>query len=110
MGNSPKVFISHTSDDKLRFVIGFAECLRRNGVDAWLDQWEIQPGDSIVEKIFEQGISQADVFIVILSKNTADKPWVREDGSIVSQEEQQKIIDAQTQERKKIEELNTPKK
>ncbi len=38
------------------------------------------------------------------------KPWVREDGSIVSPEEQQKIIDAQLQELKKIEELNTPKK
>lgn len=38
------------------------------------------------------------------------KPWVREDGSIVSQAEQQKIIDAQSQELKKIEELNTPKK
>lgn len=40
----------------------------------------------------------------------AVKPWVREDGSIVSPEEQQKIIDAQSEERKKIEELNTPKK
>jgi hypothetical protein len=38
------------------------------------------------------------------------KPWVREDGSIVSQAEQQKIIDAQSQELQKIEELNTPKK
>ncbi|MNU57080.1 hypothetical protein D3C71_461900 [compost metagenome] len=40
----------------------------------------------------------------------AVKPWVREDGSIVSPEEQQKIIDAQSKELKKIEELNTPKK
>jgi hypothetical protein len=39
----------------------------------------------------------------------AVKPWVREDGSIVSPEEQQRIIDAQTEELKKIEELNTPK-
>lgn len=36
----------------------------------------------------------------------AVKPWVREDGSIVSQEEQQRIIDAQKEELKKIEELN----
>ncbi|WP_341905344.1 hypothetical protein [Fluviicola taffensis] len=40
----------------------------------------------------------------------AVKPWVREDGSIVSPEEQQKIIDAQSEERKKTEELNSPKK
>lgn len=36
----------------------------------------------------------------------AVKPWVREDGSIISQEEQQRIIDAQKEELKKIEELN----
>ncbi len=40
----------------------------------------------------------------------AVKPWVREDGSIVSEEEQQRIIDAQKEELKKLEELNTPKK
>lgn len=36
----------------------------------------------------------------------AVKPWVREDGSIVSQEEQQRIINSQNEELKKIEELN----
>lgn len=40
----------------------------------------------------------------------AVKPWVREDGSIISQEEQQRIIDAQTKEQQIQEELNTPKK
>ena len=41
----PKVFISHASADKARFVTGLAEKLRANGVDAWLDSWEMQPGD-----------------------------------------------------------------
>jgi hypothetical protein len=33
----PKVFISHASEDKERFVLAFAERLRASGVDAWLD-------------------------------------------------------------------------
>jgi hypothetical protein len=42
----PRVFVSHASEDKDRFVLGFARRLRENGVDAWLDQWEMKPGDT----------------------------------------------------------------
>jgi len=76
---SPKVFISHASEDKERFVIDFAKKLRSRGVDAWLDRWEMLPGDSLVDKIFEEGIKNADAFIIVLSKNSVHKPWVREE-------------------------------
>ena len=46
----PKVFISHASEGKARFVTAFATKLRENGVDAWLDRWEMLPGHSIVDK------------------------------------------------------------
>jgi hypothetical protein len=75
----PKAFISHTSSDKDRFVTQFTERLRANGVDAWLDRWEIQAGDSLVHKIFEQGIAHANAFIVVVSKNSINKPWVAEE-------------------------------
>ena len=75
----PKVFISHASEDKDRFVIGFATKLRENGVDVWLDKWEMLPGDSLVDKIFEEGIKEADAVIIILSKYSVTKPWVREE-------------------------------
>ncbi|MHB9102858.1 MAG: toll/interleukin-1 receptor domain-containing protein [Sulfuricella sp.] len=45
---APKVFVSHASEDKARFVVDFARRLRENGVEAWLDQWEMKPGDSQV--------------------------------------------------------------
>jgi hypothetical protein len=79
MTTSPKVFISHASDDKDRFVLKFATKLRENGVDAWLDRWEIKPGDSLVDKIFEEGIRNADVFIIVVSATSITKPWVREE-------------------------------
>jgi len=75
----PKAFISHATEDKERFVIGFATQLREKGIDAWLDRWEIQPGDSLVDKIFEDGIKNADAFLIILSKFSVAKPWVREE-------------------------------
>jgi len=76
---TPKVFISHASEDKDRFVIDFATKLRSNGVEAWVDQWEINIGDSLIDKIFEQGISDADAFIIVLSHSSIQKPWVREE-------------------------------
>ena len=76
---TPKVFLSHASEDKQRFVVAFAKRLRENGVDAWLDKWEMLPGDSLVDKIFEEGLKEANAVIVVLSQNSIDKPWVREE-------------------------------
>lgn len=76
---APRVFLSHASEDKDRFVLGFARRLRENGVDAWLDQWEIKPGDSLVDKIFEQGLKDAKAVIIVLSQVSVQKPWVREE-------------------------------
>jgi len=76
---SPKVFVSHASEDKDRFVLKFAERLRSKGIDAWLDKWEMLPGDSLVNKIFDEGIKEAEAVIVILSEFSAEKPWVREE-------------------------------
>lgn len=75
----PKVFVSHASEDKERFVIEFAEKLRQNGVDAWLDKWEMRPGDSLVDKIFHEGIRNSAVVVIVLSQFSVKKPWVREE-------------------------------
>ena len=82
----PKVFVSHASEDKHRFVERFAARLRENGVDAWLDQWEMKPGDSLVDRIFEQGLKSAQAVIIVLSAVSVTKPWVREElnNSVVS--------------------------
>lgn len=74
--NNPKVFISHASEDKDTFVTNFATKLRGKGVDAWLDSWEISPGDSLVDKIFEKGLKEADTVVIILSSYSVKKPWV----------------------------------
>jgi TIR domain len=76
---SPKTYVSHASEDHERFVLGFATKLRQHGINAWVDEWEIAPGDSLVDRIFEEGIGGAEAVIVVLSKNSVNKPWVREE-------------------------------
>lgn len=79
MPDAPRAFISHASEDKERFVTEFATNLRAAGIDAWVDEWEIRAGDSLVDKVFAHGIDEADVFIVILSRTSITKPWVAEE-------------------------------
>ena len=47
-----KVFCSHRSVDKPE-VEAFATLLRKKGIDAWFDRWEIAPGDDIVARMNE---------------------------------------------------------
>ncbi len=73
----PKAFICHASEDKSE-AVKVATDLRNNGVDAWIDLWEINPGDSLRQKI-EQGIDGAEFFIAIVSAASKDKPWVNQE-------------------------------
>jgi TIR domain len=75
----PKVFISHATEDKDRFVNDFATKLRNRGIDAWIDRWEMLAGDSLVDKIFEEGIKNAQAMVIVLSKFSVVKSWVREE-------------------------------
>ena len=79
MTQHPRVFVSHASEDKEQFVRGFATRLRDKGIEAWVDEWEIMPGNSLVDKIFEEGIGNAEAMIVVVSDNSVNKPWVREE-------------------------------
>jgi hypothetical protein len=79
MSTSPKVFISHSSTDKHRFVTDFASRLQKDGVDVWYDKWELLPGDSLVDKIFSEGIDQSDVVIIVISENSINSHWVKEE-------------------------------
>jgi TIR domain len=74
----PRVFISHSSADKERFVLPFAERLRERGIDAWVDQWEMLPGDSLVESVFG-AIDQAEAAVIVLSRQSLDSRWVRQE-------------------------------
>lgn len=74
----PRVFISHSSADKQRFVLPFAAKLRERGVDAWVDVWELAPGDSLVGRLFE-AIDAADAVIVVISRSSIESRWVAEE-------------------------------
>jgi hypothetical protein len=70
-----KVFMSHCSADKPFVERLSKDLLTLEGIDAWLDDWEILPGDRIPSKI-EEGLSGANVFILVLSPQSVQSQWV----------------------------------
>ena len=74
-----RAFLSHASEDKREFVEPLARELAELGVAPWLDIWEIKPGDSLVKKLFDEGLDTVTAVIVVVSASSAGKPWVREE-------------------------------
>lgn len=87
-----KIFLSHTSTDK-PFVRKLAADLRNNGHTVWIDEAEINIGDSLIGKIRE-GLDSVDYVAAVLSKASIKSEWVKKELEIASNKEikQQKII------------------
>lgn len=86
-----KAFISHSSIDK-PFVERLATDLRtREGIDAWLDKWEILPGDRIPDKL-EEGLTNAGILVLVLSPDSVNSQWVsyEKDAWLMAQVEEEK--------------------
>jgi nucleoside 2-deoxyribosyltransferase len=62
--SSPQVFISYSSGDA-DWARSFAEALKQHGVGAWLDQFQVAPGDSIRDAL-EAGLRNSDVFVALI--------------------------------------------
>lgn len=78
MTSPKKLFLSYSHSDQ-PFAKQIAAAIIAKGQDVWFDKWEILPGDSIVGKIFEEGLRDAAAFAVVLSKESVRSPWVREE-------------------------------
>jgi hypothetical protein len=78
MNKRPKAFLSYSHDDR-DIAEQIAKSLRHSGIDVWFDKWEILPGDSLIQKIFEEGLSDTNAFIVLLTNNSIRSRWVQQE-------------------------------
>jgi nucleoside 2-deoxyribosyltransferase len=72
--SAPKVFISYSQDDR-EWVRAFADALRQQQVEVWLDQWEIKAGDSLRDSL-EAGLRQSDAIVAVVTSSNARSPNV----------------------------------
>lgn len=68
------LFLSHNTEDK-PFARELKAKLNKHGVEVWIDEAEIQIGDSLNKKISE-GIAKTKYFGIILSPRSVKAPWV----------------------------------
>lgn len=67
------IFVSHSHSDK-ETVLKIAEGLKQHGINTWLDEELISPGDNWLDKI-NRAIENSDAILVIISKNTGQSEW-----------------------------------
>ena len=83
-------FLSHSSEDKQK-VAGLAARLKKAGISYWIDQEQIQFGDSVVSRI-ESGLQNSQFVVTCLSRNFSKSGWCRaEYGPILHREFSEKI-------------------
>lgn len=71
------VFISYSTKDT-DFITQLSAELVKNRIQIWLDKWEMQPGDSLIDKI-QNGLSDSSFLLVVLSKNSVDSEWCKKE-------------------------------
>ena len=70
------VFICHASEDKDDFVRPLAERLKQQHLEVWYDEFSLNIGDSLSQKI-DEGLSKSKYGIVVLSEHFFKKPWTK---------------------------------
>ena len=80
------LFIAHASEDKADVARPLYDLLTRRGVTVWLDENELQIGDSLARKI-DEGLAKSRHGIVIISEHFFAKEWPqRELGGLTTKE------------------------
>jgi hypothetical protein len=86
-GNAFDVFVSYNREDKSE-VLGIAEDLERRGIIAWVDEWDISPGQSW-QKLIQEQITQIRSAAVFVGKNGIG-PWQNEEIEALLQQYRQR--------------------
>lgn len=79
------IFLSHSHEDKT-FARKLAGDLRKEGHAVWIDEAEINIGDSLIEKIRE-GLDSVDYVAAILSTSSINSNWVTKELDLASNRE-----------------------
>lgn len=79
------IFLSHNSKDK-PWVRELAKRLTADGVVVWLDEAELNIGDSLIERISE-GIENMEYVAAVLSNNSISSSWVQKELSLAMSKE-----------------------
>jgi hypothetical protein len=71
------IFISYSRVDKA-FVDKLAGHLVQHNANVWIDSWELNVGDSLIQRI-QQAIQDSSALVIVLSKASVASEWVKKE-------------------------------
>ena len=71
------IFISYSHKNK-EFVDKLAMQLVARNVNIWLDRWELNIGDSLIDKV-QEAVDGSSALLVILSKASTESEWCKKE-------------------------------
>lgn len=71
------VFISYSHED-YEIVERIASYLVKENLHVWIDKWELNFGDSLIQKV-QDAISEASVLLIMLSKKSVESEWCKKE-------------------------------
>jgi len=86
------IFISYSRQDK-SIVEKIAAHLVKHRANIWIDEWELDIGDSIVTKI-QDAIETSAALLVVLSKASVESEWCKKEltAGLVRELEEKKVL------------------
>ena len=77
MNKSYDVFLSYSNTDR-EFVTRLAHDLLKAGLNVWLDQWSLTPGETLAEAI-NAALKASHVQVVVMSPDYFQSEWTRQE-------------------------------
>jgi hypothetical protein len=86
------IFISYSHSDG-KFATRLANQLVKHKASVWIDQWELQVGDSLINRV-QEAIQGASGLLVILSKASVESEWCKKELStgLIRELEERRVV------------------
>lgn len=68
----PTIFLSCSQPDRA-WAKAFADALKEHGVSLWLNEWDLRPGDDLIDAI-EQALRGSEALVFLLDPKSVNKP------------------------------------
>ena len=86
------IFVSYSRADA-DFVNALGAVLARNNANVWIDTWELNVGDSLIDRI-QKAIENAGALLVVLSKNSVESEWCKKElnAGLIRELEEKRVV------------------
>jgi TIR domain-containing protein len=68
----PTIFLSCSQEDRA-WGKAFADALKRHGISLWLNEWDLKPGDDLIDAI-DRALRESEALVFLVGPESVGKP------------------------------------